>query len=92
LPDQWKLEKLHIGQVLMFRVRRPEMKTQQRVFELSAFAEMDVYADEKMSTADLMPGTIVSVEPEKVVTSGVFGTLSNGTVYMRYERLNYFLI
>lgn len=79
LPEQWKLDKLHIGQVLMFRVRRPEVKAQQRVLELSGFSDMDVYADDKLSLADLMPGTIVSVEPDKVVNSGVFGNLSNGS-------------
>ncbi|KAI6174615.1 hypothetical protein M3Y97_01010400 [Aphelenchoides bicaudatus] len=88
LPKEWKLEKLHIGQVLLFRVRRPEMKTQQRVIDLSAFSDMDVYADEKLSIADLMPGTIVSVEPDKAVYSGVFGSLLNGNkVYINKNNL-----
>lgn len=62
----------------MFRVRRTDSRSQQRVIELSAFAEMDTYSDEKMSLSDLMPGTILTVEPDKATQSGVFGSLMNG--------------
>lgn len=80
LPPQWSLEKLHIGQVLLFRVRKDDKAASiaQRVLDLSAFSDMDVYDGESVSLAALMPGTIVSVEPQKSTKSGAFVATENG--------------
>jgi hypothetical protein len=78
LPPSLKLDKLHTGQVLLFRVRKNNDAKTQRVIDLSAYPEMDVYSDERLALSDLMPGTIVMAEPGMVVTSGVFVKLENG--------------
>ncbi|KAI6186326.1 Protein RRP5-like protein [Aphelenchoides besseyi] len=76
LPPSWPLDRLHVGQVLMFRVRKTSTANQ-RVLDLSAYAEMDIYSDDKLSLSDLMPGTIINVDPDKSVKSGVFVKTEN---------------
>lgn len=86
LPPNWKLDNLHIGQVLMFRVRKSSDTKTQRVIELSGYPEMDVYSEEAMTLSDLMPGTVVMVEPNKAVNSGIFGAVTDGKLF---EPLNW---
>uniref|UniRef100_A0A915ER45 S1 motif domain-containing protein n=1 Tax=Ditylenchus dipsaci TaxID=166011 RepID=A0A915ER45_9BILA len=69
---------LHIGQVVLFRVK-PNCSEASRVISLSAFPEMDTLDDPKFQMNHLMPGTILTVEPEKIVADGVYVNLKNGT-------------
>jgi hypothetical protein len=78
LPFYLQLNKLRIGQVAMFRVKE-RTNSGTRVIKLSGYIEMDGLDDGNEFTAKhLMPGTIVQVQPEKVVFDGIFVGLKNG--------------
>jgi hypothetical protein len=70
LPPNLKLDKLKIGQVLMFRFRNGE-KSGHRVIELLAVPEIDIGSDEKAALGELTPGqhlnTLVHVNLESLV-------------------------
>jgi hypothetical protein len=79
LPSYLQLDKLHIGQVAIFRVKeRPTSDT--RVIRLTGFVEMDTVdeAGSHLEGKPLMPGTMVQVQPEKVVFDGIFVGIKNG--------------
>jgi hypothetical protein len=71
------LNKLHVGQVILFRVKGDSGEST-RVIKLSAYPEMDTFEDEKLNLNNLMPGTILHASPEKVVGDGVFVGFKNG--------------
>lgn len=77
LPPLWQSSNLRVGQVLLFRVKRDAGEAT-RVIRLSAYSEVDTYEDEKLNLGNLMPGTILHANPEKVVGDGVFVGLQNG--------------
>lgn len=77
LPPYVSLDKLHIGQVVLFRVKKTTASSS-RVVNLSAYAEMSVLDQPKLSLDQLAPGTILYAEPEKVVATGAFVSLGNG--------------
>lgn len=71
------LEQLKIGQVALFRVKKkPSENT--RVVELTGFIEAETLDEEKLKINQLMPGTILMAEPEKMVYNGVYVSLKNG--------------
>ncbi|CAD5225467.1 unnamed protein product [Bursaphelenchus xylophilus] len=74
VPDAFK--PLKVGQVLLFRVRKTSKKAE-RVAQLSAFADSDTYAEDGLDQNQLLPGTIILSEPEKVVSTGLFVKLSD---------------
>lgn len=78
VPDHFK--PLKVGQVLLFRVRKSSEK-QERVLQLSAFAEADTYSN-VVDRNQLMPGTTISAEPSKVVSTGMFVKLGEGTQFL----------
>ena len=78
LPPYLQPEQLHIGQVALFRVKeKPTANT--RVIRLTGFLEMEGLDDStKIDGKQLMPGTVLHVQPEKVVFDGVFVGIKNG--------------
>ncbi|KAL3096989.1 hypothetical protein niasHS_002705 [Heterodera schachtii] len=81
LPPHLSLDKLHVGQVALFRVKeKPTPST--RVIKLSGFTEMGCLIGEEgqdvLEFKHLTPGSIVEVEPEKIVTDGLFVGINSG--------------
>uniref|UniRef100_A0A914GQJ6 Uncharacterized protein n=1 Tax=Globodera rostochiensis TaxID=31243 RepID=A0A914GQJ6_GLORO len=81
LPPHLSLDKLRVGQVALFRVKeRPSPSA--RVIALSGFVEMGCLGLEGLPSAlesrHLTPGSIVEVEPEKVVSDGIFVGINGG--------------
>ncbi|CAD5218145.1 unnamed protein product [Bursaphelenchus okinawaensis] len=76
VPDAFK--PLRVGQVLLFRVRKVSKKAE-RVIQLSAFADADTYDEQSLDKNQLLPGTVILSEPEKVVSTGVFVKLNANT-------------
>lgn len=77
LPPYLALDKLHVGQVVLFRVKK-SAGASSRVIDLSAYAEMSVLDQPKLTLDKLSPGTILHAEPEKIVATGAFVSLGNG--------------
>lgn len=85
LPSNLSMEKLHIGQVALFRVKE-KTSASTRVIMLSAFIEMNCIGegnDEKIDFKHLMPGCIVQVEPQSAVSDGIFVEIKNGGFLFR---------
>ncbi|KAI3418862.1 hypothetical protein GPALN_007962 [Globodera pallida] len=81
LPPHLSLDKLRVGQVALFRVKE-KPPTSARVIALSGFVEMGCLGSEGLPSAleskHLTPGAIVEVEPEKVVSDGIFVGINGG--------------
>lgn len=78
LPPYLQSDQLHIGQVAMFRVKEKPL-ADTRVIKLTGFLEMECLDDSaKIDGKQLMPGTMLFVQPEKVVFDGVFVDIKNG--------------
>jgi hypothetical protein len=77
LPDYLSLDKLKVGQVILFRVKSLPPETS-RVIHLSAFPEGECLNESKVELNHLTPGTLIQATAEKFVYDGVFMRLTNG--------------
>lgn len=70
------LKDMKIGQVMLMRVIR-ETNDLKRYIKLSAYPEMDTFDDQKMTTNNFMPGTVLNADPLNIVSNGVIVSLKN---------------
>lgn len=79
LPANLILNKLNIGQVALFRIKT-NLNDNSRVVELTGFVEADTFSETNLNLNQLMPGTILIAEPEKMVVDGIYVSLGNGKI------------
>ncbi|KAF7639764.1 hypothetical protein Mgra_00000686 [Meloidogyne graminicola] len=88
LPSYLQPDKLFIGQVALFAVRE-KPGTETRVIKLTGFVGLDsLDENDNINSKQLMPGTIVQVTPDKMVSNGLFVSIKNGPkAYIRKVHL-----